>query len=324
VNGTNSKNNPVRLQAAHWLLRLEASPGDGALRQEFEDWLQQNEAHRAAFRSAEHTWARLGKLPPGLIATPVPPTDVVRLKPRRPPRLFWAGAGAMLAAACLLLVAAPVIQRHLQADHITGVAELRDVVLPDGSLASLDADSAIAVEYSGAERKVILLAGQAFFQVHPNPDLPFRVTAADVSVRVTGTAFGVDKLASSITVAVQSGTVEVTSGATAEVSRLGAGDRLVYDRQSRSVKHDQVVASTVATWRARQLVVHDATVGEMVEILGRHLPGVIVVRDPSLNDRSISGVIDLARPREALNALAESQHGQLSQITPYLSVISKR
>lgn len=324
MNGTNSKNDSVRLQAAHWLLRLEASPGDGALRGEFESWLRQDESHRAAFRSAEHTWARLGKLPPESIAPPVPSNGVLPLKPPRRPRAFWAGAGALLAAACLLLVAAPMIQRHLEADHITGVAELRDVVLPDGSLASLDADSAIAVEYSGVERKVILLAGQAFFQVHPNPDLPFRVTAADVSVRVTGTAFGVDKLASAITVAVQSGAVEVTSPGAAGISRLGAGDRLVFDRQTRTVKHDQVVASTVASWRARQLVVHDATVGEMVEILGRHLPGVIVVRDSSLNGRSISGVIDLARPREALNALAEAQHGQLSQITPYLSVISKR
>ena len=324
MNGTNRKNDSVRLQAAHWLLRLEASPGDDALRQEFESWLRQDETHRAAFRSAEHTWTRLGKLPPESIAPPVPSNGVLPLKPPRRPRAFWAGAGALLAAACLLLFAAPVIQRHLEADHITGVAELRDVVLPDGSLASLDADSAIAVDYSGVERKVILLGGQAFFQVHPNPDLPFRVTAAGVSVRVTGTAFGVDKLASAITVTVQSGTVEVTSPGAAGINRLGAGDRLVFDRQTRSVKHDQVVASTVASWRARQLVVHDATVGDMVEILGRHLPGVIVVRDPSLNGRSISGVIDLARPREALSALAESQHGQLSQITPYLSVISKR
>lgn len=324
MNGTNSKNNPVRLQAAQWLLRLEASPGDGALRHEFEGWLRQDEAHRAAFRSAEHTWARLGKLPPALIAPPVPPIDVLPLKPRRRPRIFWASAGALLAAACLLLVAAPMIQRHLQADHITGVAELRDVVLPDGSLATLDADSAIAVDYSGAERKVILLAGQAFFQVHPNPDRPFRVNAADVSVRVTGTAFSVDKLASTVTVAVQSGTVEVASPGVAEVSRLGMGDRLVFDRQARSARQEQVAPSTVATWRSRRLVVHDATVGDMVEVLGRYLPGMIVMRDGSMNGQSISGVIDLTQPREALNALAESQHGKLSQITPYLSVISKR
>lgn len=324
MNGTNRKNDSVRLQAAHWLLRLEASPGDGALRREFESWLRQDETHRAAFRSAEHTWTRLGKLPPESIAPSVPSNGGLPLKPSRRPRAFWAGAGALLAAACLLLVAAPMIQRHLQADHMTGVAELRDVVLPDGSLASLDADSAIAVDYSEGERKVTLLAGQAFFQVHPNPDLPFRVTAADVSVRVTGTAFSVDKLASTIAIAVQSGRVEVTSAGAAEVSRLGAGDRLFVDRQTRSVKRDQVVVSTVASWRARQLVVHDATVGDMVEILGRHLPGLIVLRDPSLSGRSVSGVIDLARPREALNALAESQHGKLSQITPYLSVITKR
>ena len=308
-------------------------------------WLDRDEAHRAAFRSAHHTWARLGKLPPDLIPGTVAITAAAcsaPLVPLRPPkrrRTFWAAAGAM-AAACLLVVAAPLIQRHLEADHMTGVAEQRDVVLPDGSLASLDADSAIAVDYSGGERRVVLLAGQAFFRVHPDPDLPFRVTAAQVSVRVTGTAFSVDKLASAVTVAVESGTVEVTtlgtgpgtgpgigSGigpGTGEVSRLGMGDRLVFDRQSRSVRREQVAPSSVASWRSRRLVVHDATVGDMVEMLGRYLPGMIVVRDGSMNGQSISGVIDLTQPHEALNALAESQHGKLSRITPYLSVISKR
>ncbi len=164
----------------------------------------------------------------------------------------------MLAAACLLLVVAPVIQRHLEADRLTGVAELNDVVLPDGSMVNLDAASAIAVDFSGSERRVVLLAGQAFFQVSPDPDRFFRVTAADVSVRVTGTAFGVDKLASTVTVSVQSGNVEVSSPGAAEVSRLGARDRLVFDRRTSSVKREQVMPSMIASWRAQRLVVQDA------------------------------------------------------------------
>lgn len=319
-----SKSNPARAQAVHWLLRLEASPADGALRQQFESWLQQDEAHRAAYRSAQHTWTRLGKLPPQLIPEAAAPENVFPLRAPKRRRVFWASAGAMLVAACLLLVVAPVIQRHLEADHFTGVAELNEVVLPDGSMVNLDAASAIAVDFSGSERRVVLLDGQAFFQVSPNPDRFFRVTAADVSVRVTGTAFGVDKLASTVTVSVQSGNVEVSSPGAAEVSRLGAGDRLVFDRRTSSVKREQVMPSMIASWRAQRLVVQDATVGDMVEVLGRYIPGVIIVRDGSLNRQSISGVIDLAEPREALNALAQSQHGKLSQITPYLSVISPR
>jgi transmembrane sensor len=319
-----SKSNPARVQAVQWLLRLEAAPADDTLKQEFESWLQQDVAHRAAYRSAQHVWARLGKLPPGLIAAPGASDIVVPLKPRNRGRAFWVGAGALLAAACLLVVAVPVIQRHLLADHLTGVAELREVVLPDGSVAHLDAGSAIAVQYNDPERKIILLEGQVFLEVVPDQRRPFRVTAADVSVQVTGTAFSVDKLASTITVTVQSGAVEVRSPAAEEVSRLERGDRLVFDRQARTAKREQVAPSTVASWRSHRLVVHDTTVGDMVEVLGRYLPGVIVVRDESLKGQSISGVIDLAQPREALNALAESQHGKLSQITPYLSVISKR
>ncbi len=165
-------------EAVQWLLRLEASPADGTLRQEFEAWVRQDEAHRAAYRSAQHTWVRLGKLPPELIP------EARRLRDGRVEHrdaaeagqagtYLWAGAGAMLAAACLLLVAAPVIQRHLEADHLTSVAEQRDVVLPDGSLAHLDADSAIAVDYAGGERRVALVAGQAFFQVAADPDASF-------------------------------------------------------------------------------------------------------------------------------------------------------
>lgn len=148
-----SKSNPARVAAVQWLLRLEASPADGALRQEFEAWLQQDESHRAAYRSAQHTWTRLGKLPPQLIPEPAVSDAVVPMKPRKRRLALWAGAGAMLAAACLLLVAAPVIQRHIEADHMTGVAEQRDVVLPDGSLVHLDADSAIAVDYAGDQRR---------------------------------------------------------------------------------------------------------------------------------------------------------------------------
>ena len=80
--------------------------------------------------------------------------------------------------------AAPPMLLQLQADHVTSTAEQRSIELPDGSRVTLAPASAIAVSYVAAERRVDLLSGEAFFQVQPNADRPFRVTARTVQATV--------------------------------------------------------------------------------------------------------------------------------------------
>lgn len=310
-----NQRNPVRVQAADWILRLEAAPADGDLRQEFEQWLDQSEAHRAEYLKVRHTWTRLGK---------VPRDNVVQLtqpKPK-PHRIRWIAVGAALAAACLALVLFPVIQRHVLADHVTGVAELREVVLPDGSAAWLDAGSAIAVDYRPDNRAVTLLGGRAFFEVVKDSGRPFTVRADEASVVVTGTAFDVHKAADAISVTVQSGSVDVALQGLREGNRLTGGQGLVYDRQTRTVSLKEVALPQVASWRLRRLVVYDTTFGDVIEELGRHMPGAVVVRDGALNRRMVSGVFDLARPHEALEGLAGSQRATVTRITPWLVIVS--
>ncbi len=65
-------------------------------------------------------------------------------------------------------------------------------------------------------------------------------------------------------------------------------------------------------------------VREVVEQLGRYRRGTIVFRDGAIADRLVTGMIDLRRPGEALQALVELQQGSLIEITPYLSIISSR
>jgi len=310
-------------EAMEWLLRLEESPLDGRLKQEFQAWLDRDEAHREAYRSVRLTWSALGKLPHERPVGEGAPGAVIPLPRRKRQRMAWIAAVAAVAAACVTLAAFPVIQNHILADHLTGVAELRQVTLPDGSIAWLDAGSAIAVDYDRSSRGVSLLAGQAFFDVEHAQGQPFRVTADEVTVEVTGTAFNVLRTPVTVAVTVQSGTVEVVAGNHAP-NYLAGGDRLVFDRQSRSVERDQVPADLVASWRTRRLVVHDTRFGDIVEELGRHFPGMIVVPDGSLNLELITGVFDVSHPLDALGTLADSQRASLTRITPYLVIVSRR
>jgi len=61
-------------------------------------------------------------------------------------------------------------------------------------------------------RKVQLNAGEAYFDVLPDPDKPFLVTAQDISIRVLGTSFHVKTGSKGQEVILESGSVEVTSG----------------------------------------------------------------------------------------------------------------
>lgn len=323
VTATANERDAAIVQAMEWLLRLDAAPSDSGLEREFQQWLEQAEAHREAYRSVQMTWAALGKLPGRLPVGGAVSDNIARLPARKPHRTRWAVVALAMVAACVALVVFPIVQKHLLADYVTGVAELREVVLPDGSVAHLDAGSAIAINYRETSRQVSLLAGQAFFEVIRDQGRPFKVLADDIAVLVTGTAFGVRKGPETIAVAVQSGTVQVfVDNDTA--NRLTVGERLVYNRQTRAISRGDVPPAQVASWRGRQLVVYDATFGDIVEELGRHLPGVITVRDGSLKHQTVTGVFDVSHPVEALKTLADSQGASVTHITPYLMIVSRR
>lgn len=310
---------PLRGEAVDWLMRLQASPGDSAVRADLEAWLAASDSHRRAWESVERVWRVSGGLPD---ADEPPAGNVAELPRARRWRRMLAIATAALAAGLALYVA-PIVKLRLQADHMTSTAELRDVTLVDGSVVHLDAGSAIAVHYGASRREVVLLAGRAFFEVTAAKDWPFVVAAEDVRVTVTGTAFDVRSAGDAVTVAVQSGRVEVGQLGDSEVAGvLTRGESLSVNRASRQVEQSRVVPEDVAVWRQRRLVVDGASLAEVVEELGRHHAGIIMLRGRSLADRRISGVFDLRRPVEALNAIARTQHGSVTEITPYLLVVS--
>ncbi len=309
----------LRSEAIDWLVRINAAPQDSAARAGLDAWLASSEAHRRAYRSVERVWMLSGELPS---AAPSSSHEVVELSRVRRTRRAW-GIAAAAFAACVALWFLPTLRLHFEADHLTGVAELRELTLEDGSIVYLDAASAIAVRYDKGRREVELLAGQAFFKVVSARDRPFVVTAGNVAVTVKGTAFDVGSSRDGVSVAVQSGTVEVmVSGSERNVlSTLMRGERMMVDRQG-TFARSQVSPDDVASWREHRLVVDGATLGEVVDELGRHHRGVIVVSDRSLADRRITGVFDLRRPLEALHTVARTQHGSVLEISPYLTIVS--
>ena len=308
----------LRGEAVDWLVRVQAAPGDAVIRAELDAWLASSEAHLRAYRSVERVWRLTGELP---VSPPSPAGKIVDLPRRRRTGRAW-GLAATALAACLALYFLPALKLRLQADHLTGVAELRELTLEDGSIVHLDAASAIAVHYGGLRREVELLAGQAFFQVVSTHAQPFVVVAGDVTVTVKGTAFDVGSSREGVAIAVQTGIVEVSvDGSRRGAAVLTRGERMVVDRRG-NMARSEVAPEDVASWREYRLVVDGASMGEVVEELGRHHRGVFVLGNRGLAARRITGVFDLRRPLEALHTVARAQDGSVIEISPYLAIVS--
>jgi transmembrane sensor len=122
----------------------------------------------------------------------------------------WAwGSWAAAAAIVLLAIGLMLPLRNPYSRYATGIGEARTVALADGSTLTLDADSAVAVHFSGERRDLTLERGRASFKVAKDPLRPFAVASGHHVVVATGTAFSVERLANEMRVSLFEGRVAV-------------------------------------------------------------------------------------------------------------------
>lgn len=199
----------IKTVARQWLLRLTLECPTEEERAQFAAWCAQDPRHVSAYQRFESIWqsaALLEELEPLASVPPARDPWWRRLRASLAIRpLRWA-ASASLAAA---IAAVALWSLLTPAYYATGIGEVRDVHLSDGTDITLGANSALAVAFRPHERLVTLTAGVAFFSVVKNPSRPFIVLVGDEEVRDLGTQFEVRREPTGMRVAVLEGTVEV-------------------------------------------------------------------------------------------------------------------
>ena len=199
----------IKAAAQDWLLRLSLGSPSEQERAQCAAWCAEDPRHAAAYRRFESIWqdaATLEELKP-LAALP-PARDPWWRRVRanlvvHPMR--WAGCAGLAAAS----IAVSVWYLFAPVYYATGVAEVREIHLADGSEVTLGARSSLEVAFRLHERRVALTSGLAFFSVSKNPSRPFIVLVGDKEVRVVGTKFEVRRDPAGVRVSVVEGTVEV-------------------------------------------------------------------------------------------------------------------
>jgi len=202
--------------AADWFMRSRATGWSVREAAELDAWLAADPRHRACFDDVSETWdaSAAAAAAPGIQALRAQALAARPLRAGPPPWMRLAAAFA----AVVLLVAGGAGAFHLFGAppevqvYRTGVGERATVTLADGSQATLNTASTLAVEYTRSRRGLRLLAGEAWFDVAKNPNRPFVVQADGHSVTATGTSFDVRLDPDRLRVAVSEGRVLVAAG----------------------------------------------------------------------------------------------------------------
>ncbi len=304
----NTREQQIRQEAADWAVRLDARESSGAQADELQHWLAQDPAHGAALDYARATWSLLGELGQQATARNQP----IALPVRKPvPVTRWVGSAA---ASVLLLLglqqAAPLLPPML-ADHATGKGEIRSITLPDGSVAQLDAKSAIDLYYTDKERRIRLLSGDASFDVAPiggNEQRPFIVESAGGSSRALGTKFVVSQDDRGAWMGVLEHSVELSLQNPARRQVLQEGQAAHYSQENGIETLQGFDVARASSWQRGVLVFDRVPLAQVAERLNRYRPGWLMISDKNLAQREVSGVFRLDSLDDALATVASELH----------------
>lgn len=305
---------PVDEQAAAWLVRLTSGHATDAERAAFAQWRDADPAHAEAFSRLRAIWGVLPaslarSMPQTAAPAPSPTAAVAGAAPRRARRrLRWALAASLLAG---VAVATYQAQRSGQHDLVTASGERRTIALDDGSSMVLGGDTALDVERDGAQRRLTLVRGEAYFEVRSDRGRAFVVDAGSARVEVLGTRFSVRRDEGAGEVTVVEGRVRVRVD----------GDEVLLEANQRAGFDPEQVHPAEATdadealaWRSGRLVINDATLGDVAALLNRHRAGVVLVRPSVAQGRRINAVIDLDRADAWLAALEPQGIGRVVRL----------
>jgi transmembrane sensor len=282
-------------------------------------WLTSDEAHRRALDGAERAWNSLeGSEDDDIVAA-------MLARALAPPRRVPISWGRLAAAAAIVLViagaaslVAPGLKPHTSGaggqpaiasaavTYVSAVGKVTDIVLPDGSRMTLDADSTAVGRFGAGGRSVDLTRGRAFFAVVHDASKPFTVHAGDRRLVDVGTRFDVNLGAQALTVTLLDGRLAIgPAGQTSVTTTLEPGQQLVHARGQDEIRTVGAGADDATAWRTGLITFDNQPLAEAAAVMNRYSHDQIVIRDPAVAAIRVTGQFHAGRSDGFAETLTE-------------------
>jgi transmembrane sensor len=292
-------------EAARWAIRIDAGSVNADTDQELQSWLGEDPHRRGALLRAEAALSFIdrGRALAGVV--PIPES-----------RSFWIRRKFMIAGAALAAGLAAVIVMLPGVTHYsTEVGQMLQVPLTDGSIVTLNTQSAIEVRMNGGLREVTLIRGEAWFHIAHDALRPFVVSAGHERVRAVGTAFDVRREDHGADVLVAEGIIDAwTAGKEDQRLRIAAGSKAyVDDQEPPKLISAPMDVERLLAWREGRIVLEGETLEEAAAQFNRYNVKRIVITDRGLADETLVGQFRATEPMMFASAVATTLGANVEQ-----------
>lgn len=315
MSGLPANEKRLREEAVEWLLQLRDRPDDPQLKACFDQWLLDDEKNAKAY---ERVRCLLGD---ASILVAKDETFLVKASQKQHSKTIRSGVAAL---GLIILASGTYFSdalTWLRADYVSGPAQRLTVNAPDGSILSLNADTAIALHFSEKKRRLVLIRGEVFVEVAGDPQRPFTVEAGGGQTTALGTAFDVNLRDDKTSVTVTRHSVAIRTDSGEQTAVLQENQQIDYGSDGQLSKVATVDPAVATAWTQGRLLFEDQPLAELMQDLQRYLPGKVVVAGEKLRHRRLSGNLDLADPDEAIDTLALAFDINVTRISPYLIIL---
>lgn len=217
--------------------------------------------------------------------------------------------GVLIPSAIAAVAAFVVVLSFLHLSHndmlpkgqmVTATGETRTVDFRDGTHIMLNTRTRLKSLGGISQRTVELYDGEAFFDIAPGRNRPFRVLVEKCEIRVLGTRFNVKRRKDGrVTVSVLDGSVEVRQRFPASSRVLHKNEKVTF-RPGDAIEDVKITdTSADALWLEGRLR-GDAPLSELIEELERYTdaririrPDALTSKNTALADEKTTGTFDL-------------------------------
>lgn len=179
--------------------------------------------------------------------------------------------------------------------HYTAYGQNKKIVLPDGSLVILNANSSISYpSWDSTKPREIWLEGEGFFSVsHKKNSQKFIVHTSDLDVHVLGTKFNVNTRRGKTRVILNSGKVKLflAKENNKEVD-MKPGELVDFSSAKKIVTRKAVVAAKYSSWVDKKLVFEETTLKEIASMLEENYGYKVAFSAPAIEKQTFTGTID--------------------------------
>lgn len=195
------------------------------------------------------------------------------------------------------------------------------ITLPDGTVAFLNAGSQLDYPDSfGGKKREVSLNGEGFFEVAHNSEKPFIVKTHNLNVEVLGTKFNLSAYAGDhiVETILVEGKVKLKKTGFSLLTKeliLTPNQRAVYYPENGETSISEVDVKSYISWRDGYLNLETLALNRVVKRLERYYNIRIVLNDPFLGMRTITGKLSLnEEPEKVLDVLAKTASIEIIKI----------